>query len=111
MCRALKVLCAAPGADRLASLKRATVSVNWELVGGAASAEELARQAGLHRPDVIVVEAALGPEAVAAALAVRPEVRIVSVGRLDGTHAVAASLEDIREVVLGAPRPSGPVAR
>ena len=35
MCRALKVLCAAEGRERLAVLKRASVGARWELVGGA----------------------------------------------------------------------------
>jgi hypothetical protein len=110
MCRALKVLCAASGAERLAELKRATVSVHWELVGGAASAEELAPQAELHRPDVIVVEAALGPASVASVLSVRPQVRVVALGPLEGSHAVASSLEDIGAAILGTPR-AGPVTR
>jgi hypothetical protein len=111
MCRALKVLCAAADAEGLARMKRAAMSVEWELVGGATSVEELSRQAELHRPDVIVVDAALGPAVVGAALAALPEARLVSVGSLPGAHAVASSLEDLRDAVLSAPRPSGPVAR
>ena len=64
MCRALKVLCAAPDLGRLADMKRATVAVNWELVGGATSVAELSDQAETYRPDVIVVDAALGADAV-----------------------------------------------
>jgi hypothetical protein len=111
VCRALKVLCAAADTEGLTRMKRATVSGNWELVGGARSVEELSGQAELHRPDVIVVDAALGPPAVEAALAARPDARIVSVGSLPGAHAVASSLEDLRDAVLGSSRPSGPVAR
>jgi hypothetical protein len=111
MCRALKVLCAAPDAERLAELKRATVSVNWELVGGAISVEDLARQARVHHPDVVVVDAALGRSALAAVVAVRPEARIVTLGQVAGAQAVASSLEDIRDAILDAPRSSGPVTR
>ena len=35
MCRALKVLCVAEDDDTLRALQRATVSVEWELAGGA----------------------------------------------------------------------------
>lgn len=111
MCRALKVLCAAPDAERLAELKRATVSVSWELVGGVSSLDQVAQQVELHHPDVVVVDAALGPDAVAAVVAVRPEARVVALGSLEGAHVVTPSLEGIKEAILGAPRPSGPVVR
>ena len=65
MCRALKVLCAAEGRERLAVLKRASVGARWELVGGALSVEELARQVVELGPDIVIIEAGLGPEAVA----------------------------------------------
>src|SRR5687768_13461901 len=106
MCRALKVLCAAPDAGRLAELKRATVSVDWELVGGALSAEDLARQVALHRPDVVVVDAALGPDVVASVRSARPDARIIAVGSLPGADATASSVEEIRGAILGVPRPS-----
>ena len=44
MCRALKIMCAAPDPDSLRILKGATVSVSWELVGGATTAEQLVKQ-------------------------------------------------------------------
>ncbi len=108
MCRALKVLCAARDAERLAELKRATVSVHWELVGGALSAVELAQQAELHHPDVVVVDASLGPAAVDGLRGAAPGVRVVAVGPFGGADAVARSMEDIREAILGVPR-AGPV--
>jgi hypothetical protein len=111
MCRALKVLCAAPDAERLAELKRATVSVHWELVGGALSAEDLARQVAMHHPDVIVVDAALGTAAVDGLRGPMPLIRVVAVGSLAGADAVASSVEEIRPAILGVPRPSGPVGR
>jgi hypothetical protein len=110
VCRALKVLCAAPSRDRLGELKRATVSTNWELVGGAASGEEVRDQIESWRPDVLVIDAALGAEAVSAARSVADRLRVVSVGSaLDGADEVATSLEDVRAAVLGLPRPGGPV--
>jgi len=110
MCRALKVLCAAPGRDRLGQLKRATVSTNWELVGGAASIEEVREQIDSWRPDVVVFDAALGPEAVETARAALDRVRIVTVGSaIVGADDVAASLDEVRAAVLGLPRPGGPI--
>ena len=109
MCRALKLLCAAPGQDRLMNLKRATVSATWELVGGAASLEELGDQVAGWRPDVVVLDASLGPEAVAAIRSELPRCRIVSVGAVEGADAVAPSLEHVRDTVLGIPKPGGPI--
>lgn len=110
MCRALKVLCAAPGRDRLAELKRAAVSTNWELVGGAASLEELAGQLESWRPDVVVLDSNLGAEAVAAVRSLLDRARIVTVGSaVAGADDVAASLDEVRAAVLGLPRPGGPV--
>ncbi len=109
MCRALRVLCAARSPERLAELKGATVSSNWELVGGSTSADELAGQVAELTPDVVVVDGAMGNGAVAAARAAREGARIVSVGPTDGADEVVGSLEEIRTAVLGLPRPGGPV--
>ena len=109
MCRALKVLCAAVTADRLAELKRATVSVHWELAGGATSLSELLLQLDAERPDVVVIHQGLGQEAAAAVRRLDQRVRIVGVGGLAGADQNAASLGDIREAILSLPRPGGPV--
>lgn len=115
MCRALKVLCAAPDRERLAGLKMAAASVAWELVGGARSAEELGAQVADRAPDVVVVDSALGEPAVSAARAAAGErrLRIVVVGPGDlagaDARAPAASTEDVRAAILGMPAPGGPV--
>jgi DNA-binding NarL/FixJ family response regulator len=109
MCRALKLLCAAAGRERLMELKRAAVGATWELVGGAASGPELAAYVAELGPDIVVLDAALGAEAVTAIRAGRATARIVSVGHLDGVDAVADSLEDVRQAVLGVPKRGGPV--
>lgn len=111
MCRALKVLCAAPTPDRLAELRRAAVSAHWELVGGASSLDELGRQVAEWGPDVVVVDGGLGAAAVEAARRARPAVRVVAVGAVDGADQVAASLAQVRGVILGLPGPGGPVRR
>jgi hypothetical protein len=111
MCRALKVLCAALTADRLAELKRATVSVHWELVGGATSLSELLLQVQAERPDVVVVHSGLGAEAVTAVRRLDQGVRIVGVGGLPGADETADSVHRVREAILGLPSPGGPVRR
>jgi hypothetical protein len=111
MCRALKVLCAAVTPDRLAELKRASVSVHWELVGGATSLSDLLLQVEAERPDVVVIHRGLGEKAVAAVRRLDQSVRIVGAGELPGSDANAESLELIREAILGLPRPGGPVRR
>jgi len=109
MCRALKVLCAAPDRARLAELKRAAVGVAWELVGGAASLDELPGQLASWRPDVVVLDAALGPGAIGVVDETGRSVRVVSVGELPGSDAVVGSLDEVRDAILGVPRPGGPV--
>jgi hypothetical protein len=109
MCRALRVLCAAVSPARLMELKRATVSVQWELVGGATSLGELLLQLREERPDVVVVEAALGPQVVPSIRGLSEIVRIVGIGPLPGADEEADTIHDVREAILGLPRPGGPV--
>lgn len=109
MCRAMRVMCAAATRERLGELRRAAVATTWELVGGATSTEELVAQLDEWRPDVVVLDASLGPEAVERARHARPGVRIVSVGPVPGTDEVASSLDELRPAILGLPRPGGPV--
>jgi DNA-binding NarL/FixJ family response regulator len=108
MCRAVKVLCAAADPERLSELKRAAVAAEWELVGGAASLDELVTQLEERRPDVLVLDAGLGPESVVRARAALPSVRVVAIGPLAGADDVA-SLDVVRTAILGLPRPGGPV--
>jgi len=109
MCRALKVLCAAADRDRLAELKRSSVSTHWELVGGATSVHDLERQLAEFGPDVVVVDAALGGQALECVRASRPTARLVAVGPLAGADAGASADGEIRAAILGLPRPGGPV--
>ena len=112
MCRALRVLCAALGAERLSTLKRAAVSAYWELAGGAATLDQLAEQIALWEPDVIVADIEIGPEAVSLVREVRPSARLVlagATGPVEGADECVNSLEDVRAAILGLPRPGGPV--
>jgi hypothetical protein len=109
MCRALKVLCAAVSSERLAHLEQASVSVHWELVGGATSLPELLLQIEAERPDVVVIHEGLGPQAVQAVRTLSGSCRIVTVGNLVGADEQAESIDHIREAILGLPRPGGPI--
>ena len=109
MCRALRVLCAAPGPERLGELRRACVSAVWELVGGVSALDQLAAQVEEWRPDVVVMDAELGQEAADMVRRVRPSARLVGIGPVPGADASAPSLFDVREAVLGLPQPGGPV--
>jgi hypothetical protein len=108
MCRALKVLCAAP-VDQLAELKRAAVSATWELVGGAVTADEVGTAVAAERPDVVVIDESLTGLAVAKARRAHRTVRVVGVGSLPGVDVSVQELADLREAILGLQGPGGPV--
>jgi hypothetical protein len=109
VCRSLQVLCAAPDPERLAELKRAAVSVHWELTGGATTLEELRQQAERIQPDVVVIDARLGGNAVGAARQVKPGARVVAVGgELEGADA-HGDLDTVKEAILRLSPVGGPV--
>ena len=109
MCRGLRILVVASTAEGVSALRRATVAAQWEVVGAAEGLHELEAELRSSRPDVVVMDAAVGPEAVAAARRLRPRARLVSVGILEGTDRAAASPDDVRAAILGLPGPGGPV--
>ena len=108
MCRALIVLCVAPDDEALMALKTATVSAEWELAPGATDLRGALDQIDAERPHVLV---AFGPfeDLVALARERFPGMRIVTDRDAPGATVVATSLEEVRGVVLGLPRPGGPV--
>ena len=110
MCRALTVLCAAPGRPALEELKRAAVSASWELVGGAVSTEELLQQLKDLGPDVVVVDGDLPGVDAAEIRRERPRTRVMSLGRLAGADGEAPALGAVREAILGVPPVGGPVS-
>jgi hypothetical protein len=85
------------------------VSATWDLTGGARSVEELGRQVADRRPDVVVIDAVLGPQAVEVVRAAHPAARVISVGALPGADAWAAEPAGVRAAILGMPKPGGPV--
>jgi hypothetical protein len=108
MCRALKVLCVAVDQPSLVALKNATVSALWELTPGATDEPDAVGQLDSERPHVLV---AFGPFERLVALARErfPGLRIVSDRDTPGASAVATSLEEVRGLVKGIPRPGGPI--
>jgi hypothetical protein len=108
MCRALKVLCVAPDAEALAALKAATVAADWELCPGATDLRGALDQIDVERPHLLV---AFGDfEELVALVAERfPGMRIVTDRDAPGATVVATSLEDVRGLLRGQPRPGGPV--
>jgi DNA-binding NarL/FixJ family response regulator len=109
VCRALRVLCAATTAERLTELKRATTSAHWEIVGGALTTEGLVEQIDGSRPDVVVVDVELGPDAVRTVREALPAARILTVGgELEGADGWA-DLDALRQAIHGGPPVGGPV--
>ena len=108
MCRALTVLCVAADRESLMALKRATVAAEWELAPGATNETDALGQVDASRPHILVV---FGPfERLVALCAQRfPGMRIVTDRDVPGVTVVAASVEEVRGLVLGIPRPGGPV--
>jgi len=108
VCRALVVLCVAPDGDTLAALKRATVSAEWELAPGATDLRAALDQIDVERPHVLVTVGAWD-ELIALVRERFPGIRIVADRDAPGATAVATSLEEVRPLVTGLPRPGGPV--
>ncbi|MEX0989209.1 MAG: hypothetical protein WD206_02795 [Actinomycetota bacterium] len=108
MCRAVKVLCVSTDRGSLLELKRASVSAEWELTSGAIDASDALVQLDNDRPHFLV---AFGPfeELVATVRERYPAMRIVTDRNTPGADVVATSLEEVRDALLGAPRPGGPV--
>lgn len=108
MCRALIVLCVAPDHDSLVALKTASVSAEWELSAGATDLRSAMDQIDAERPHVLV---AFGDQAALVG-AVRdrfPGMRIITDRDAPGATVVATSIDEVRGLVLGLPRPGGPV--
>ena len=108
MCRALIVLCVAEDDVSLRSLKAATVSAGWELAAGATDERQALDQIDVERPHVVV---AFGDyERFVAIVRDRfPGVRIVTDRDAPGATVVAASMDEVRGLVIDLPRPGGPV--
>jgi len=108
MCRAVRVLCVAEDPASLATLKAAAVSAEWELTPGATQERAALDQVAVERPQVMVVFGAF--DRLVETVSVRfPGMRIVTDRDAPGATEVAPSLEEVRGLLRGLPRPGGPV--
>ena len=108
MCRAVKVLCVATDDDALRALRRLTTAAEWELTPGATDETDALGLIDAERPHAMVVFG----DFVRLVSLVRdrfPAMRIVTDRDTPGTNAVAASREDVREVLRSLGRPGGPI--
>jgi len=108
VCRALVVLCVATDEAALAALKAASVSADWELAPGATDVRSVLDQIDSERPHVLVIFGE-HEELITIVRARSPSIRIVSDRDAPGATVVATSLDEVRGLVLGLPRPGGPV--
>ena len=108
MCRALKVMCVAIDAAALMALKQAAVAAEWELTSGATNETDAIGEIDAERPHILV---AFGPFERLVALAAErfPGMRIITDRDTPGATEVATSLDEVRGLVKGSPRPGGPI--
>jgi hypothetical protein len=108
VCRALKVMCVAADAASLMALKQASVAAEWELTPGATNEADAIGQIDVERPHILVV---FGPfERLVALVADRfPGMRVITDRDAPGATEVATSLDEVRGLVKGSPRPGGPI--
>jgi hypothetical protein len=108
MCRALTVLCVAEDGDALRALKLASVAAEWELAPGATDVRSALDQLDAMRPQFLVAFGSFG-ELLAVVRERFPAMVIVTDRDAPGATAVATSLEEVRGLLKGGPRPGGPV--
>jgi hypothetical protein len=108
MCRALKVMGVASDEGSLRALKQATVAAEWELTPGATNEADAIGQMDVERPHILVV---FGPFERLVSLAAErfPGMRIITDRDTPGATEVATSLDEVRGLVKGSPRPGGPI--
>ena len=108
MCRAVKVLCVATDDDALHALRQVTTAAEWELIPGATNETDALGLIDSERPHAMV---AFGDfERLVSLVRDRfPAIRIVTDRDTPGTNAVAASREDVRDVLRSLGRPGGPI--
>jgi len=108
MCRALIVLCVADDGASLSALKAAAVAAEWELAPGATELRSALDQIDTERPHVLV---AFGEHADLVTIVRErfPSMRIVTDRDTPGATVVATSIDEVRGLVKGLPRPGGPI--
>jgi hypothetical protein len=108
VCRAVKVLCVAADDDQLRALRRLTTTAEWELAPGATNETHALALIDSERPHAMVVFGDF-ERLVSLARDRFPAMRIVTDRDTPGANAVAASLEDVREVLRSLGHPGGPI--
>jgi hypothetical protein len=108
VCRAVKVLCVATDDDALRALRRVATAAEWELTPGATDETDALGLIDTERPHAMVVFGDF--ERLVGLVRDRfPAMRIVTDRDTPGANAVAASLEDVREVLRSLGHPGGPI--
>jgi hypothetical protein len=94
--------------EALRDLKLASVAAEWELAPGATAARSALDQLDATRPQFLVVFGSF--EGLVEIVRERfPGIVIVTDRDTPGATAVATSLEEVRGLLKGGPRPGGPV--
>ena len=108
MCRAVKVLCVADDDEALRALRQATTAAEWELTPGATNEMDAFGLIDSERPHTVVVFGDF--ERLVSLVRDRfPAIRIVTDRDTPGTNAVAASRDEVRELLRSLGRPGGPI--
>ena len=108
MCRALKVLCVATDDGALQALRLATTAPEWELTPGATDETGALGLIDSERPHTMVAFGDFG-RLVSLVRDRFPAIRIVTDRDTPGTNAVAASRDDVRELLRSLGHPGGPI--
>jgi hypothetical protein len=104
----MKVLCVATDAGSLTALRLATTAAEWELTPGAMNETDALGRIDTERPQALV---AFGPyERLVGLVRERfPAMRIIADRGTPGASAVAASHDQVRELLRSLARPGGPI--
>jgi hypothetical protein len=94
--------------DQLRALRRLTTTAEWELAPGATDETDALALIDSERPHAMVVFGDF-ERLVSLARERFPAMRIVTDRDTPGANAVAASPEDVREVLRSLGRPGGPI--
>jgi hypothetical protein len=108
VCRAVKVLCVATDDEALRALRQLATAAEWELTPGATNETDALALIDSERPHSMVAFG--GFERLVSLVRDRfPAMRIVTDRDTPGSNAVAASRDDVRELLRSLGRPGGPI--
>ena len=102
------MLCVATDDEALQALRRVTAAVEWELTPGATNEMDALGLIDSERPHTMVAFGGF-ERLVSLARDRFPALRIVTDRDTPGTSAVAASRDDVRELLRSLGRPGGPI--